>query len=1220
MQLRLNALGVFLFLALLTSLNSCKKAPETEPLFELLPSDYTGINFTNQITESDSLSILTFDYIYNGAGVAIGDINQDSLPDIYFSGNQSSGMLYLNKGNLQFEDITQVAGVGTSSWSEGVTMVDINNDGWLDIYICTSSRDAGHPGGNLLFINQGLRKSGSSGSVPTFKEMSVAYGLHDTGFNTQAAFLDYDSDGDLDMYLLNNAIESFNKNSNRPRRLDGTGTSTDKLYRNEGVPATLTHLQANDERKHPVFVNVSREEGILVEGYGLGIGVSDLNMDGRPDVYTSNDFLSNDVLYINQGKKHSDAHVSIPAFSNQIARLLKHQSYNGMGVDIADINNDALPDIIVLDMLPETNLRQKLMFGAVNYDRFRLNLNAGYEPQYVRNTLQLNNGPRPISGEPSFSEIAQLAGVYATDWSWSALFADYDNDGFRDLFITNGYGKDITDLDYTVYSRAVSQFGTEEHIKMQLLKGLEKIAEVKMPNYLYRNNGNLTFADKSEAWGMTQVSISNGASYADLDNDGDLDLVVNNLNNQAFVYRNNADKVTKNSYLKVKLNGSVWNKAGIGTKVLLRYGGQKQYAEQYTSRGYKSSIDPIIHFGLGKRTIIDSVEITWPDGKYQLLRNVPCNQQIEVEYAHAQTVKEAPVKLVDCLFREVGQSVGINYRHEENDFADFRVQPLLPVKHSLNGPGIAVADINGDGLEDFFVGGASGKSGQLFRQDQQGNFSSSLLRTELSYEEDMGALFFDADNDQDQDLFVVSGGSEFSAGSKYYHNRLYKNDGKGGMQLDTHALPAMDASGSCIIAADYDQDGDLDLLVGGRVSPAQYPMPPRSYILENQGGTFKNVTSSICPELSRIGMITSALWTDFDHDQHVDLIVVGEWMPVTFFKNTGGKLINVTSQTGLAHTTGWWNSISGADFDNDGDVDYVLGNLGLNSKYKATVEEPVALYAKDYDGNGSIDPILTQYIGHKNHPARPRDDMIDQVVSLRRRFPHYADYANATFDEIFTSEEIKGAYVLQARQLASCYLENIGKNGTAGTRFRMKVLPVEAQFAPVFGILPDDFDGDGNTDVLLTGNSYASDILTGWYDASTGIYLKGNGKGGFTSISASQSGFFVDKDAKGLAQLFRKGRAPLLLAACNNDSLKVFQPLSTPRQLIEVQPMDVAADIVLHNGKKRRIELYYGSGYLSQSSRRFALPTQASRVIVYDYLGRARTVFDEHKLTGKQSR
>jgi hypothetical protein len=1170
-----NSISLLLLTALLYT---CQNKNQEPPLFEQMPSSRTNIDFANTITTNDTLNALTFDYIYNGGGVAVGDINNDGLPDIYFTGNHVSGKLYLNKGNLEFEDITAKAHVATSRWTTGVSMVDINADGLLDIYICAAGKDT-LTSSNLLFINNGNH---------TFTEKAHEYGLADTGYSTQAAFLDYDKDGDLDMYLLTNGYESFNRNVTRPRLLKGEAVSTDRLYRNNG---------------NGTFNNVSREAGILVEGYGLGVAVSDVNKDGWPDIYVANDFITNDILWINNGDG---------TFTDRAAKAMKHQSHNGMGTDVADFNNDGLVDIVVLDMLPEDNLRQKTMFPNINHDRFELNLQYGYIPQYVRNTLQLNNG------NGTFSEIGQLAGIHNTDWSWSSLFADYDNDGYKDLFITNGYRKDVTDLDFITYSRENSMFGTDETNRKENARELEKLKGAHVHNYIFRNNGDLTFADKSFQWGLSEPTYSNGAAYADLDNDGDLDLVINNIDQVASLYRNNADKHIKNNYLQVLLNGDSLNRSGIGTKISLFQKGQLQYQECSPYRGYKSAVHTPLHFGLGKQAAIDSIEVIWPDGKYQLLTTLQANQRLTISYADAGPVPARKEQPAVTVLTEVPHTNGISYKHRESGFVDFKIQPLLPHRFSQNGPGIAVGDIDGNGLDDFYISGASYQPGMLFYQKSKGTFESKEMGPKK--EEDMGSLFFDADNDGDLDLYVVSGGSEFGSNAVSYQDRLYKNDGKGNFTLDTAALPQIQASGSCVTAADFDKDGDLDLFVGGRVIPGNYPLPAQSYILQNNNGVFKDVTANVGKELEKAGLVTSALWTDFDQDGQTDLIVAGEWMPVSFFRNINGKLIPWNADEGkaiassaqlatqsanrsIAHSYGWWNSLAAGDFDNDGDTDYVAGNLGLNSKYKASPQEPVCVYAKDYDQNGSLDPVLCYYIMGQNYPTHPRDAMIDQMNAMRGRFTRYETYGKADLSKVFTKEELADAYVVRSENFESSYIENLG-NG----KFTIKPLPVQAQFAPVFGMLTADLNQDGYLDLLLAGNSYAAEIQTGWYDASIGLYLKGDGKGHFTAENVTKSGFFVNSDAKSLAQLTANDGSSLILVGCNNDSLKVFTtsaPADMQQMTIKLSPADVYGEIIYKDGRKRREEFYYGSAYLSQSSRTWQVPAEA-QVVIYDSQGKAR--------------
>ncbi|MHA6246762.1 VCBS repeat-containing protein [Pontibacter sp. CAU 1760] len=1170
---------VLFCIAIAASLLGCN---EQDTMFRLLPADKTGINFLNSVASNDSLNLLNFDYFYNGGGVAVGDVNNDGLPDIFFTGNMVSSKLYLNKGKLEFEDVTKQAGVTTQHWATGAAMVDINNDGLLDIYVSMSGYKDPERRKNLLFVNKGMNAAGE----PSFEEVAAQYGLADTGYTSQATFFDYDRDGDLDVYLATVDRASTNPNVISLQTSSANAESIDRLYRNNG---------------NNTFTNVTEAAGITKEGYGLGVGIGDMNQDGWPDIYVANDFLYDDLLYIN----NQDG-----TFTESIRYYLKHTSHFSMGTDIADFNNDGLLDIVTVDMMPDDSRRQKLMNGVKNYDGFQMALQRGYMPQYVRNNLQLNNG------NGTFSEISQLAGIHYTDWSWAPLFADFDNDGHRDLLITNGIRKDITHLDFATYYMAQvrSMFGdagTGNH----LLKVAETMEGVKKHNFLFRNNGDLTFADASENWGLGKESFSSGAAYADLDNDGDLDLVISNVDEEPYLYQNmvtekrensdkNESKANHANYLRVKLEGPAQNKTGIGARVALRYKGQTQVAEQYPFRGFQSTVENTLHFGLGPVAQVAEVLVTWPDGRQQQLKNVQANQVLTVRYTQANLPSGSLPQSQPMLthFKEVTVALGLTYKDQSREYVDFKLQPLLPHKYSQNGPGVAVGDVNGDGLEDFYVGGSAGYAGMLFLQRQDGTFSAQELAAATQLPEDMGSLLFDADGDGDLDLYVVSGGSEYTTGDKAYQDRLYRNDGKGNFTLDAQALPDTKASGSTVTAADFDQDGDLDLFVGGRVQPRAFPLPAKSYILQNNGGRFTDVTITVCPDLTELGMVTAALWTDFDNDATLDLIVVGEWMPLTFFRNNNGKLTNVTATTGLANTNGWWNSLAAGDFDNDGDIDYVAGNLGLNSRYKASVQQPVQVYAKDFDKTGTTDALITHYIQGKKQLAHGRDNLTDQMVGMRREFSTYEAYASKSFEEIFTEERLKDAYVAKSENFRSSYIENLGKG-----KFKIHALPMQAQVAPVYGITVNDYNGDGNLDLLLTGNSYATEVVVGRYDAFTGLYLQGNGKGQFIPVRPAQSGFLVDSDAKGMAELKGANGKPLVLVASHNDSLRVYTPKQNAAlRPINIEPTDAYATITLPNSKQRKQEFYYGSGYLSQSSRTLWVPANVQAVQLTDRNGKSR--------------
>lgn len=1173
-----------LFFCIAWLLGACTSKNDDQKLFELLSPDETGVHFNNKLLEDDQLNILTYEYFYNGGGVGAGDINNDGLTDLFFTGNMTESKLYVNKSKdhrIEFEDITAQSGVQIpEGWARGVAMVDINADGFLDIYVCRAGPAQAGTLPNLLFVNQ---------KNNTFKEQAKAYGLDYSGNTTQAGFFDYDHDGDLDAYLVTNVMNMRGPNNIRPKVNDGSSANADRLFRNNG---------------NGTFTDVSKESGILEEGYGLGIAVTDVNNDGWPDVYISNDYVSNDLLYINQQNG---------TFKNEITSYFKHQSYSAMGNDAADIDNDGLVDFITVDMLPEDPVRRKNMFGLMNYDRHLSELRMGYEPQFMRNTLQHNEGSAPGGTHPIFSEIGRYSGVEATDWSWGALFADYDNDGFRDLMITNGYPKDITNRDFVIYRMAEyeMQMRSGNGDSRRLAEALKKVEGAHVPNYLFANNHDLTFANKSADWGFDIPSFSNGAVYADFDNDGDLDVAMNNIDQEAFLYENHSERKPDRHSLTIRLKGPAMNRDGFGAKIWLWTAKGKQYAEHSPYRGYQSATEPNReHFGLGNVAQIDSLAIIWPDSRMQVLKKVKAGQMLELD--HAKATDDAPAnypktgsEAVNAPLFTALKGNGIDFQHKDELYIDFKIQPLLPHLLSQNGPGIAVGDVNGDGLDDFYVGGAFNQSGRVFVQDKQQRFSSKVLVDGQKYEEDMGTLFFDADGDGDQDLYVVSGSNEFETGSRYYQDKLYFNDGKGNFSVNNDALPQISASGSTVNAADFDRDGDLDLFVGGRLSPGAYPMAGESYILRNEGGRFVEATAQVCPEIKSIGMVTTALWTDFDQDGWVDLVVAGEWMPIVFYKNNRGKLLNASAQTTLKNTTGWWNSIVSGDFDEDGDTDYALGNVGLNSEGKPSVDKPLTLLAKDFDKSGTMDPVIARYIGNELYPTHPRDEMTNQMNFLKKRFVYYADYSKAKITDVFKPEELKDARKLICETMQSVLLENQG-NG----KFAMKYLPTAAQMGAVYGLLAEDFNHDGHLDLMLSGNSHATESISGRLDGLNGSLVLGDGKGGFKPLSAAQSGVLVPGDAKGMAHLRLSNGQSLVVAAQNNGPLLAFAG-GVGDKMVYIRPMSQDAVLLATyaNGRSLRVELSYGSGYLSQSGRNVALRSEGlKKVALTDFRGRAREV------------
>ncbi|HKR04226.1 MAG TPA: VCBS repeat-containing protein [Bacteroidia bacterium] len=1141
-----------------------------EKLFTKIPASESGVDFVNSLTETDSFNIFVFEYIYNGGGVAMADINNDNLPDIFLAGNQSSCQLFLNEGNLHFKNITKSAGVNTDGWCTGIAAADVNADGLTDFYVCRSNPlNPPERRANLLFINNGNSN---------FTESAKAYGLDNKGYSTHATFFDYDRDNDLDMFLINHP----EKNEELIYK---------KIVKNAKYdPYESAHLFRNNGDQ--TFTDITQSAGVASYAFGLSASISDFNNDGYPDIYVCNDYTMSDFLYINNKNG---------TFTDKLYSYFRHTSHFSMGSDIGELNNDGLPDLVQLDMLPEDNHRQKIMGGPDNYDKYMLKINNGYGHQLMKNCLQLNNG------NGSFSEIAELAGISKTDWSWAPLIADFDNDGYNDIFITNGYHRDVTNMDFVVYRH--TELGVNPGAYNAGLKMLNTAPAVKLRNYIYKNEGNLTFTNMASAWGLDDKVNSNGAVYSDLDRDGDLDIIVNNLDDTALIYRNNSRELTSNLYLSVRFEGEGKNKSGMGAKAALYDSSGTRMIENYTTRGYLSAVENILHFGLGKNNSVKKLEVTWADGKTQVLTNIKPNSEIVFHYKDAVSGNAEKSPAPDYIFSESTARCKTNFIHTENDFIDFKNEPLLPHKFSQNGPGIAVGDVNGDGEEDFYIGGAMNQSGKLFIQKPGGVFESRFVKAfeDDKQFEDMGCLFFDADNDGDLDLIVASGGSEVYNLSGYYQSRLYSNSGDGNFSRNMQALPPMGVSSSCISAADFDSDGDLDLFIGGRIVPGNYPLKAKSYLLKNDNGHFTDVIADIAPDLEYCGLVCSALWTDFNNDGKTDIIVAGEWMPVSIFENQNGKFVNTTASAGLAYSAGWWNSIASADFDRDGDMDYVLGNFGLNNKIKASPSKPACIYANDFDKNGSLDAIIcfTQTDGI-SYPIYSRDDMTDQVRPLKKKLIRYADYADLTIDQVFTPEEMKDVKIYYCHTFSTGYLRNDG-----GGKFSLSPLPLEAQFSPVYGMLTDDFDADGNTDILLTGNSYASEPEIERYDAGNGLLLKGDGQGNFSPVKCNQSGFYTPHDAKAMAKIqLQNGSREIYLVSNNNSAMQSYERNKKflPKNLLRPEPLDMKAELFYKDNKKTIVEIPYGSGYLSQSSRKIRISAEVEYVLITNSQGKSRKV------------
>ena len=1113
---------IIFFVVILTGIISCKEEKKEDKtfktidyaatdslalektLFRLLDSTTTGISFINPIYESEEINILTYEYLYNGGGVAAGDINNDGLVDLYFTGNMVPDKLYLNEGNFKFRDITSSAGVGGGlGFRTGVTMADVNNDGYLDIYICKSALADPKYRKNILYINN---------RNLTFTEAAAVFGIDDASYSTQGYFFDMDADGDLDLYLLNHPF-NFNESNNLNVAYNAKGEL-------EVVkPTDYTYISDRlYENKNGKFTDITKKAGIENEAFGLSVVIGDFNGDLKPDLYVCNDYIKPDNLYINNGNN---------TFTDKFSDYFQHSSFSSMGSDFADFNNDGCLDLMTLDMLPREHYRQQMLSMAQNFDKFQKMVDFDLKAQYSINALQLND----CNGK--FSDIAFLSNTAYTDWSWSVLLADFDNDGWKDIFVSNGYKRDVTNNDYARYKMdSLRKELTQKRITLQ--DWMNAIPSVKTSSYLFKNNRNLTFGDVSKQWNCGNPAFSNGAAYADLNNDGYLDLIVNNIDAPPFILENEGKASRNNNFIRfspVDKN----EKTVFATRVkIYTNDGGTQVQELYPGRGFLSSTEPVLHFGLGKTTSVSKAEIIWPDGKMQVIANPEINKTHRIE-KNASSEKYKPEQPKEIFFANISGKMNFQMNHKENPFIDFKREPLLHHKYSEEGPAAAVADVNGDGLDDVFVGGATGFPGKLFLQKNDGSFQSASSNAfeQDKASEDVAALFFDANGDGKKDLVVISGGNEKPANSPEYTDRLYLNDGKGNFSKSQTGMPELYSSGGCVAASDFDGDGDADLFIGGRIVPGKYPLPPESYLLRNDNGKFINVTAQMSEGLANIGMITAARFADLDKDGTEELIIIGEWMPVTVFKKKNGKFINETESLSLSKQTGWWYSLEIADLNNDGYPEIIAGNLGLNSQIRATEKKPVTLHYKDFDNNGTIDPVLCCYNHYdsddKSYPLHFRDRVLDQMIFLKKKFTRYNTYASATIDEIFTKDQLKDAQTLSANTFEHVVFYNNG-----GKKFSATPLPVYTQISSVRSIVAIDVNKDGKMDLLIGGNLFSTDAQIGRYDASVGATLLGDGKNNFQVVGPQYSGFSIPGNVRHML-LVKSKKGNNILVVRNND-------------------------------------------------------------------------------------
>lgn len=1093
-------------------ISSCDQPPKKN-LFEFVNAKKSHLEFENTIVENDSVNPSDCLNCFNGGGVGIGDFNNDGLSDVVFTGNQVSSAIYLNKGSLVFEDVSKEAHFETTSWITGVSIVDINADGYDDIYLNVAGINCDNNCHNLLFVNQGPNENG----IPVFEEQAKAYGLDDGNYATQSVFFDYDQDGDLDVYIVHNVNNtSHNRNSPRQKKY-WPAYLKDYLLRNDTV----------EGMDHPVFTNVSESLQITHTGFGLGVGLADFNNDNLVDLYVSNDFITEDLLYIN--KAHRDS--VNPYFDEVNKDYIGHMTTNGMGMDIADINDDGYWDVFVLDMLPNSYNRRKRVLAAMTYSSFMVLKGNDYTPQFMRNTLQLGNGY--LNGEPvKSSEVSFFNNISSTDWSWAPLMLDFDNDGDKDIYITNGYIKDIIDLDYISFISQKSNVFTPKKNKFK--NYVQELPSIIEPNFFYEQGENDEFKDVSDIWIEAEPSLSNGVAYADFDLDGDLDMIVSNINSKAFLLENKSNEKLENHYLRIKLKGIQSNRHAIGAKIVLYENGNQQHQFQSVIRGYLSSVEPIVHFGL-QTNRVDSLHITWPDGKETTLYDLKPDQVIEVDQSNSKKMID-PIIEPDLLFTSL-DSV-LNFKHEENMFNEYQNQPLLMRQYSHSGPCLAGADVDGKPGDEIFIGGSHGKAGAIWFQDESGQYYPKQVLDSLY--EDTDAVFLDVDNDKDLDLYVASGGNEFNENSPNFRDRIYLNDGEGYFSRADASLPELFESTACVRASDIDHDGDLDLFLGSRLTPLNYPKTPKSVLLINNNGVFTEQQST---ELSEVGMVTDAVWQDLDGDGWDDLMIVGEFMPISAFKNHEGVLKKmpltwIDQNDKAVSTEGWWNCITAADIDQDGDIDFMVGNQGLNGYLRPEENYPVYVYNKDYDGNGSFDPLLGQYFEHEGkqvlYPIHGKDNIKMQFPESMVQFSTFEEFALMEFEDLLKIKDLEEE-TLKAVTFASAYLENLGHG-----KFKIHSLPRALQLSPINDLLAEDVDMDGNMDILAVGNDLTAESTFGQFDALSGLLVKANG-GDFEIVPSRASGFYVPGQSKHLISITDNQGRRLIIAGQNGDKIRVFE-------------------------------------------------------------------------------